>query len=394
MNWKSKGVITALTVLTVSFMTVRMGAQSGGAGAAPSAHQAAAGQSNEGPHGAPPQTAGQHGKNIQVLKDIPADQLIPSMQFIAASLGVDCDFCHVQGDFAKDDKQPKKTAREMITMMFAINKDNFGGHLEVTCYTCHRGSNDPVGTPVISEEEPKPEAMESGGKPSAMPGADQILDKYLQAVGGADALAKVSSRVEKGTLNFSGHESSAEIYAKAPDKRIAVIHMPEGESTTAYDGHVGWLANRGRPPREMTGSDLDAMKLDADFYYLATDAKRMFQRLRVDEHPEKVGDHEAYVIFAITPGHPPVRLFFDKQSGLLLREIRYTQTPLGRLPDQIDYADYREANGVKVPFRWTIARPGGRFTIQVTDLQQNVPIDDSKFAEPKAEAPPAKPSSP
>lgn len=92
-------------------------------------------------------------KNIQVLKGIPADQLIPAMQFITASLGVECEFCHVQGSFEKDDKKPKQTARKMMEMMFAINKENFDGHREVTCYSCHRGSADPVGTPPVMSEE-------------------------------------------------------------------------------------------------------------------------------------------------------------------------------------------------------------------------------------------------
>jgi hypothetical protein len=94
-----------------------------------------------------PKTAVQQFKNIQVLKDIPADQLIPAMQFITASLGVECEFCHVEGAFEKDDKKPKQTARVMMGMMFTINQDNFDGHREVTCYSCHRGSTDPVATP-------------------------------------------------------------------------------------------------------------------------------------------------------------------------------------------------------------------------------------------------------
>src|SRR5271155_4779243 len=103
-----------------------------------------------------PKKAEEQFKNIQVLKGIPADQLIPAMQFITASLGVECQFCHVEGAFEKDDKKPKETARKMMEMMFAINKDNFDGHREVTCYSCHRGSTDPVGTPLVMAEEPKP----------------------------------------------------------------------------------------------------------------------------------------------------------------------------------------------------------------------------------------------
>ena len=132
------------------------------------------------------------------------------MQFITASLGVECEYCHVRGDkgleFEKDDKKTKVTARKMMEMMFAINKDNFEGHRDVTCYSCHRGAANPVATPIISDEEPKPEAA-SGKSPAdakpVLPPADQLLDKYLAAIGGDAALQKVTSRVEKGKITRS-----------------------------------------------------------------------------------------------------------------------------------------------------------------------------------------------
>jgi hypothetical protein len=158
------------------------------------------------------------------------------------------------------------------------------------------------------------------------------------------------------------------------------MHMPNGDSITAYDGRVGWLGISGRPPHEMSGGELDGARLDADFY-LPVHVRHIFSQLRV-EGPEKVGDQEAYLLLAENQGQPPVKLYLSQQSGLLVRMVRYVETPLGRNPTQIDYADYRDAEGVKVPFRWTIARPGGRFTIQVDQIQQNVPIDDGKFAKP------------
>src|SRR5579872_1649452 len=114
-------------------------------------------------------------KNIQVLKGIPAEQLIPTMQFISASLGVECDFCHVQGAFDKDDKKPKQTARKMMEMMFAINKDNFKGRRDVTCYSCHRGNAKPLAIPVVMTEDAKQTSGEPHApeiiKPVEMPGA-------------------------------------------------------------------------------------------------------------------------------------------------------------------------------------------------------------------------------
>src|SRR5580704_8211399 len=142
-----------------------------------------------------PKTTDQAFKNIQVLKGRPADQLIPAMQFITASLGVQCDFCHVQGAFEKDDKKPKQTARKMMEMMFAINKENFAGHRDVTCYSCHRGATVPVGTPLVMAEEPKemasaPKKPEGEAKPGVGPSAEQLLAKYVQAAGGAAAIEK------------------------------------------------------------------------------------------------------------------------------------------------------------------------------------------------------------
>ena len=204
--------------------------------------------------GAAPKTTEQAFKNIQVLKGLPADQLIPSMQFISTSLGVECDFCHVEGAFEKDDKQPKPVARKMIQMMFAINKDNFEGHREVTCNSCHRGSPHPAGIPAVAGEEPSPAEREHASAepaPSSPPSADPIIEKYLAAVGGAEALQKISSRVEKGSAIMGGHPLPIEIFAQAPYKRLSVTHLPEGDIITAYDGQSGWLGNPKRPARPM-----------------------------------------------------------------------------------------------------------------------------------------------
>lgn len=328
-----------------------------------------------------PKLAEEEFKNIQALKGIPAEQVIPTMQFIAASLGVECEYCHVAHANEKDDKKSKVTARKMINMMMAINKDNFEGHREVTCYSCHRGSADPVGTPIITDEGPRP-ATEEGKKPeetkTALPTAEQLLDKYLAAIGGAEALQKITSRVQKGTLTaFGGQHFAAEVHSKAPDKRFSVMHLPGGESVTAFDGKQGWLSVPGRV-HMMSATENAAARIDADLYFPAH-VKTLYQKFRVDAG-EKIDGHETYLVVGHSEGQPPLRLYLDKESGLLLRLVRYAETPLGRNPTQIDYADYRDVNGVKMPFRWTLARPGNRFTIQVEQVQQNVPVDDAKFA--------------
>jgi len=334
-------------------------------------------------------------KNIQALKGIPADQVIPSMQFIAASLGVECEFYHVAHANEKDDKKPKVTARKMINMMMAINRDNFEGHREVTCYSCHRGAKDPVATPIITDEEAKPSAVEekkADEAKAALPSADQLLDKYLAAVGGADALQKITSRVQKGTLTaFGGQHFPVDVYSKAPDKRVSVMHLQSGDSVTAFDGKQGWLSVPGRV-HTMSAAENAAAHIDADLY-LPAHLKTLYQKFRVDVG-EKIDGHETYLVVGRSEGQPSLRLYLDKESGLLLRLVRYAETPLGRNPTQIDYADYRDANDVKAPFRWTLARPGNRFTIQVEQLQQNVSVDDAKFAPPPPASPAPKPSTP
>jgi photosynthetic reaction center cytochrome c subunit len=357
---------------------------------------AASAQSGAAPQPPAPKLAEDQFKNIKVLKGMPADQVRPAMQFITASLGVECEYCHVRGDrgleFEKDDKKTKQTARKMMEMMFAINKDNFEGHRDVTCYSCHRGAADPVGTPVISAEEPKPEAEQ--GKPGTdarpvVPEGEKLLDKYLTAIGGDAALQKVSSRVEKGKITANGQQLPIEVYAKAPDKRISIMHLPNGESITAFDGKQGWLSSSGHP-HMMSPAENDAVRIDADLYF-ASHVKSLYKKFTVVPG-EKIEGHDTYLVLGRNEGQPPLRLYLDQQSGLLLRLVRYAETPLGRNPTQIDYADYRDADGVKIPYRWTLSRPGNRFTIQIDQVQQNVPVDDAKFTPPPPPPPDNKPA--
>jgi photosynthetic reaction center cytochrome c subunit len=340
-------------------------------------------QQSPAPSGAPPKLAEEQFKNIQTLKGIAADQVVPSMQFIAASLGVECEYCHVHGAMEKDDKKPKVTARKMIAMMMAINKDNFEGHREVTCFSCHRGTKEPVATPVLSDEENQPESGEgkqsSEAKP-ALPAAEQLLDKYLAALGGADALQKISTRVQKGTATaFGGERLPVEIYSKGPDKRLSVMHLKGGDSVTAFDGNQGWLGVPGRT-HLMSGAENAAARIDADLYF-AVHVKSLYQKFRVAPGGKLYG-HDTFLVVGSNEGEPPFQLYLDRQSGLLIRLVRYAETPLGRNPTQIDYADYRDADGVKLPFRWTLARPGNRFTVQIDQLQHNIRVDDAKFVAP------------
>jgi photosynthetic reaction center cytochrome c subunit len=332
-------------------------------------------------------------KNIKVLTDLDADKLQPSMQFIAASLGVDCEYCHVQENgpdgrphtvYEKDDKHSKATAREMMQMTNDINKNTFHGNRNVTCNTCHRGSASPVPVPEVlatEGERPHPPAA-----PSAIPPtADAVLAKYLDALGGADAVAKITTRMEKGNVLVGANKTPIDIYMKAPNKRVSVSHGQNGDSFTAYDGTAGWMGG-GRGARDMNSIDSMSSMVDAALAFPAS-LKSVFPQMR-GSRPDKIGDEDVYMIFGRGPGAPLTRLYFDQQTGLLVRVIRYNDMGLGMMPVQVDYSDYRAVDGVKVPFHWTLSRPGGRFSIQVDSVQQNVPIDDAKFAKPLSTTPP------
>ncbi len=328
-------------------------------------------------------------KNIQVLKGVPSDQLIPAMEFMSSALGVECSFCHVEGHFEKDEKKPKQIAREMMRMMFAMNDSSFGGQREVTCYSCHRGARNPAMTPLLAgEQRPNPGAANSEGLnlPNNLPTASQLLENYVNALGGAAALEKITSRMEKGATNDHGHTISVEIFTQTPEHHAVVRHLPEGDSVVAFDGHSGWIAIRRRPPHEMQAAEREAARMDADLQF-PLHIQQMFPELRV-EYPEKIAGREVFVLFAIRQGQPPLKLYFDEQSSLLVRLFRYADSPLGLDPEQIDYADYRDVDGVQVPFRLSFSKPGDNSTIQLEDVRQNVPIDHARFAKPPSDASP------
>jgi outer membrane lipoprotein-sorting protein len=322
-----------------------------------------------------------------------------TMGIFSASLGVSCNYCHVAesgGNWEKyaDDNAPKQTARRMVQMMAAINRDNFGGRQVVTCYSCHRGGNRPKVTPSLKALYGDPPPDEPNDILAAAPGAppaDQVLDKYIQALGGTERLASLTSFVAKGM--YQGYEDPdkhpVEVFAKAPGQRTTIVHTADGDSTTTYDGRAGWIAGpageRPVPVLALAGGDLEGVKLDAELTFPAR-IKQALGGWRVS-FPATIDDRDVQVLQGTTTGMALATFYFDAESGLLLRLVRYADSPVGRIPTQIDFADYRAVAGVRMPFRWTTTWLDGRSTIELTDVQPNVPIDAAKFAQP---APPRK----
>jgi photosynthetic reaction center cytochrome c subunit len=324
--------------------------------------------------------AGEVFKNIQVLKGVPSGQLLPTMRFISSSLDVNCSFCHVEGHFEKDDKKPKQTARQMMQMMLALDKNSFDGQRAVTCYSCHRGALRPAATPVIADASKLPALTNSKKLAANAPTVRQLLARYIDVLGGAAAIERISSRVEKGSVQTVDQTVGIEIFTKAPGKQTVTRHLPTGESVDIFDGRTGWLTYPGRGARSMDDAELASARIDADLAF-PLHIQDFFPEVRL-QYSETVEGREAYVLRGSRQGQPPVLLYFDAESGLLVRMVRYAESPLGLDPMQTDYTDYREVDGVQLPFRMTISEPDGVSITQLHDVQQNVPIDDAEFSKP------------
>jgi len=346
-----------------------------------------------------PLMAEDHFKNVQVLRGISVKELMDTMGFFAASLGENCTFCHVEessGDWANyaEDNANKQTARKMILMMTAINKSYFGGRRMLTCYSCHRGGEIPRVTPNLAEQYSAPVLEvpdEITAQAPGAPSADQILEKYIQALGGTQRLASLKSFVARGT--YQGYDDpekrAAEIYAKAPNERTFTVHTPNGDSTTTYDGRAGWIAapdtDQPMPVMTLTGGDLQGAKVDTSVSFPRS-IRQVFSQWRVGL-PSTINDRDVQVVQGSNPDESPVKFYFDQQSGLLVRVVRYTNLPVGLNPTQIDFADYRDVSGVKIPFRWTVTWTDGRSVTELNQVQPNVTIDAAKFAKPAPPAP-------
>jgi hypothetical protein len=343
-------------------------------------------------------------KNVTVLKGIPVDEFMNTMGFISASTNYNCIDCHVEpkeeGDWSvyAQETPRKATARRMILMVQEINKTNFGGARVVTCYTCHHNlQGAPKITPSLAEQygepaTPDPNEVEIRRQAPDAPSAEQVFDKYLQAVGGSQKTAAVTSIVFKGTYaGYAEPKAPADIYVKAPNQRTMIVHTDGGDRTTTCNGTNGWMAapamDKPFPLITYTGGDLDGARLDA-VLSLPAGIKQAITSPRVGS--SSIEDKDVVVVQGTaTGGRSPVKLYFDKDSGLLVRQVRYADTMIGRVPVQVDYSDYRDVAGVgvKLPFHVITTWTDGTSDVVLTSAQTNVSIDGAKFNQPSPPAP-------
>jgi photosynthetic reaction center cytochrome c subunit len=383
MKFGSRRIIIAITTLIVCLLGVTMASAQAGQAAQPK-----------------PQMAEELFKNIPVLKGIPVDEFMDTMGMFSNALAMNCTDCHTSDstsaweNFAADTPL-KQMARRMTLMVNGINRNNFNGERKVTCYTCHHGEQKPKSNAGLTVQysapfdDPNEVEIPPRGYPNA-PSADSVFDKYLQAVGGAQRAATITSIVAKGT--YGGYDTDhgkvpVEIYAKAPNQRTHIAHALFGDKVTVTDGRNGWYSSPDKPAPliQLTGGNLDGAKLDTMVMFPAL-IKTMATNWRVGS--TAIDDKDVQVVQGTSNGQN-LNLYFDEETGLLLRMVRFADTIVGRVPTQLDFSDYKVVNGVKLPHKIIATWTDNQTTTELTSLQANAPIEATRFNRP-APAPPPK----
>ena len=334
-------------------------------------------------------------KNITAMKGIPADEFMSTMGFFAASLGISCGDCHTAesgGDWAKyaDDSDRKRRTRGMIAMVNTMNKNFFAGRRVLTCYTCHRGSTSPEVTPDLTKFYATLGYREPDKMIKPFPGADEptaILDKYLKAIGGEQKAASLTSLTAKGTFQTYGIPTkyAMDLYAKAPAQRSVVVHnLAEAEMIDTFDGKEGWILQSAElAPLTMmdrTDGEVDGARLTAALMFPAQ-IKTLLTQWRVGPPPE-VDGRDLTMVQGTINGKYPVNLYFDDETGLLARTVTFADSPVGLAPMQVDYSEYKDVNGLKVPYKEIITWLDGKSIIVLTEIIANAPVEAAKFARP------------
>lgn len=344
-----------------------------------------------------PQMAEQVFKNVQVLRGIPVDEFMDTMGMFSAALSLNCIDCHTAEsvgtwDRFADETPLKVTARRMVSMVNAINKENFKGVRNVTCYTCHHGDLKPKVVPNLAAQYATPVEDPNEIEVFRLPGGptvDQVLDKYFRALGGPQRLAALTSYSAKGTyIGFETEQTIKpfELYAKAPNQRLSIVRMSVGDKVTLFDGRSAWIAGSDKPVPllPLTGGNLDGARIEGILSF-PSQLKQAFATWQVGA--TAIDDKEVIVLRGTNPRQPPVNFYFD-EAGLLVRVLRFMDTSVGRVPTQTDYSNYKDVAGVKLPHKWVITWTNGQTTTELSEVQANAQIEASRFQRPAPARPP------
>ena len=321
------------------------------------------------------ETAGQKFKSIKVLNDMPAEQMGKVMNMMAASLGVNCAFCHASndGDYEKEGFEHKDAARQMLKMTFELNKNYFDGRPEINCNSCHQGKPHPQPSfplkPPIVEERPK--------QPDKKPSVDEILAKYETALGGRANLEKITSRqIKASRIEPDNKTFEAEDIWQKSNKFAVATKYGDYVVTEGFDGKTAW--KRGNKDEIVLKADeSEQIKREAQFF-ANPNLKAIYAKMDF-RFVDKIEGREVYLVLATTAENQRERLYFDVSNGLLVRRVASSPTILGNFQYQVDYTDYKDFGGVKLPTVINFAVPNIRWTRKVLEVKNNAAIDDAKF---------------
>jgi Photosynthetic reaction centre cytochrome C subunit len=311
-------------------------------------------------------------KNVQIFTGMSRPEIWEVMNQMASGLGVNCQYCHVANDVASDAKPQKRRGREMIRMVIDLNARHFGGTPIVTCYTCHNGKSHPALMPPLPQSVP-PETKPV--EPKVLPTAESVIAKYLGAVG--REVAPSTARRFKGT-NMSATGAAAQgTVISAGDKTRVDMQLPDGSHLVrVIDSKGGWLRDKDGV-RDLTSQQFDAVKESSRAFEPFYTSSIGDDRRVIDS--EKIGERSTWVMTTAK-----ARYWFDADSGLLLRRVTYFDSPIGRIPEQTDFDDYRDVGGFKVPFytRGMLVDPYLGGTRQAESIEIGVPIAPADFEKP------------
>ena len=221
---------------------------------------------------------------------------------------------------------------------------------------------------------------------------DEVIERHLTAMGGRDVIANLESRSIAGTVTLSTPQGdltgAIEVLNRAPNKERTLITLDlsafgAGQMTfdQRFDGTSGYVVDTLQGNRDITGDQLASMRNNSfPTPYLTYRERGTSVRL---DGKQKAGDREAYVLVLEPKSGPAVRQYIDAETYLLLRLVSTAEAPqIGPLEQTTDLSDYRDVDGVKVPFAVKISSPVQTISVTITRVEHNVAIDDSLFSKP------------
>jgi Photosynthetic reaction centre cytochrome C subunit len=320
-------------------------------------------------------------KNVKELTGLSDFQLVRAMQEMADGLGVQCAFCHVEKDkeldFPADDKEEKQRAREMIAMVKAANISTFKGRSTLSCYTCHKGKNNVTG--LVPLPVAPPAAEEHQERPKGLPTAADIVKKYADAAG--DVSRWESFRAKGVRESQDGKTPPIPFELEWSHGRFHVTgETPRGKMEQTVGATHGWV--KAPEPHDMNAHELDLSR-DQAAAYQPTDPKDISTDPKASRvaGKEKIGDHDTYILFTSGGQKARQRLYFDATSGLLVRKVVLTDSPVGTIPSQTDFDEWKDAGGTKFPFvvKWSSVDWRNSATRKYSDVTLAAKIEEKAF---------------